>query len=564
MSIKSELTPTFARLQQFVTSSGSLMRPLGAMSSGALLMMGALSGCSGTEETPSPSPEVTPTATAAPEITPTATSPVEATPTATPTATPEPTPTLEESIRSELDTGRWSTDNYEKLVEFLVKYSEENPERPENHPFAVFDADKTIWGGDQGEAPFAYMLRNLKFSEDLSTVLADKVTVGANGFGVASGGVMFASFRVQEALNAMLSRYRAVVDGDANMQAFLNGFSESMAFGTGPLATDTTFLNAYSVFKGTMVALYQQLDVNVGPVGFDFSTATDATNKYSSYIQDFYAWETTSGAKKLSSYYKDITGDGNPDILFPTIKDGTEAQLTYQMAGELGDYAQVAVWEALGKTPLELKELSTEAFENNPLGQVITGVVPLDAPGTTTPESLDFTLSADSFAAGASPLSGVTNGAVSMEYGNVQRDEIINLMDVMRAHGITPVVVTASQTDLVASIATPRYGVEEQYVMGIQPRLLEAGTYENWLLNPVTYRPGKVDATMELAEMITGDPSARPVFCAGDSNTDFEFVAYSDDYRLFFDRAKVPLMEMATWLTDNGHAESTVIQTPFE
>lgn len=532
---------------------------------GLALGLMAFSGCSGgNTETPTPDASETPQVTATPQpVTPTATA--VPTPEVTPTATqvPEPTPTLEEIVRSELDTGRWTTDNYEKLVEFLVKYAEENPSRPVQAPFAVFDADKTMWGGDQGEAPFAHMLRNLKFDASLPTALPLKVSVPAAGLGVPDGGFIFASYRVQEAANAMLAEYQANVDANATMQSFLDAFSESMVQSGGVLAANETFKNAYQVYMGTLLALYLQLDANVGPVGFDFSTATDASGKYSETIHQFYNYETTDGAKKLSSYYQDVTGDGTKDILFPTIKDGTDNQLAYQSGAEVGAYAQVAIWEALGKTPAELDTMGAYVFNTYGLGQKLTVVVPVDAPTATDAAPLNFAITSSAFTAGTSPVEGVTIGTTALDYGNAVRDEIVNLMDVMRTHGITPVVVSASQTDLVASVAVPVYGVDANYVIGIQSRLSDA-IYENWLLNPVTYRPGKVDAVNILAEEITGDAESLPVFCAGDSNTDFEFVAYSSDYRLFFDRAKVPLMELATWLTNNGYSASTVIQPPFE
>lgn len=535
-----------------------------AGAAGAILALGLVSACSSGEvDTPTPedtdTPAVTPTLAPTPIVTPT----LVPTPVITPTPTPEPTPTLEEQIRAELEPGRWSTENYEKLVEFLTKYAEENPERPEESPIAVFDADKTMWAGDQGEAPFIYMLRNLKFSAQLPEALPVKITVPVGGLGTTAGGVLFSSSRVQQAAIAMLTEYQVNVDSAATLQGFLDIFSESMIVEGGALATNETFLNAYHVYTGTLLALYLQLDANVGPVGFNFNNAANANALYSDAIHDFYAWETSVGGNKLDAFYQDVDGDSNRDILFPTILDGADAQLAHQAAGEVGSYAQVGVWEALGKTPEALKTLGAEVFDDYSLGQTFSVVVPVDEAGAEVAVPLDFASPASAFAPGASPVTGVIMGTTSLGYGNAVRDEIVNLIDVMKNHGITPVVVTASQTDLVAAVATPVYGIEEQFILGIQPRL-NGAVYENWLLNPVTYRPGKVDAVRLLAEEIALDAEVRPVFCAGDSNTDFEFVAYSSDYRLFFDRGKAPLMELATWLTDNGYASTTVVQTPFE
>lgn len=533
-------------------------------------------GCAGGGD-PSPTPEESPTGeTATPTASPVTPTGVPVTPTAVPVTpteepetptvspiTPTPAPPLEDQIRAQLEAGRWSSENYEKLVTFFLTYSDRNPERPVDLPFAVFDADKTMWGGDQGEASFVYMIRNLKFSADLASALPTKLTVPAGSLGASSASLLFPRQRLQDATAAMLVQYQAVVDSAATAQGFLDAFDESMLAEGGVLATNTSFKNAYQVYTGTLTGLYLLLDSSVGPVGFDYADSRDATELYAPHLVDFYTWETTSGGNKLASFYQDIDGDGAKDILFPAILDGSADQLSYQEAGKLGSYAQVAVWEVLGKTPAEVRAQGEAAYAAYPLGQSIAAVFPLDEAGATSPVPLDFSVDASLFVAGASPATGVVMGSTSFGYGNVVRPEIVNLMEVMELHGITVTVVSASEENLVEAMAEPLYGVPTEHIIGLTAQLGTAG-YENWLLNPVTYRPGKVDAVFSLADDITGDPDSVPVFCAGDSNTDFEFVAYSSDFRLFFDRAKNPLMELAHWLTDNGYASSTLIQAPFE
>ena len=176
---------------------------------------------------------------------------------------------------------------------------------------------------------------------------------------------------------------------------------------------------------------------------------------------------------------------------------------------------------------------------------------------------LDFTVERSRFAPGASPAEGVVLGTTSMEYGTAVREEIVNLMAVMARHDITPIVISASQTDLVHSVLQRVYSFGASPMAGMRHRMYE-GLYRAHTLAPVTFRPGKVDAAREIARRLSGSEDVRPVFCAGDSDTDLEFVAYSSDYRLFFDRQKALFMSLASYLSSHGALETTLIQKPFE
>jgi phosphoserine phosphatase len=142
------------------------------------------------------------------------------------------------------------------------------------------------------------------------------------------------------------------------------------------------------------------------------------------------------------------------------------------------------------------------------------------------------------------------------------RPEIADLMAAMTRHGVTPVVITASHVDLVHGVLRRHYAYGETPLAGMVP-VLKGGAYGGELTVPATFRPGKVDAARAIARALTGDEDARPVFCAGDTNTDLEMVAYSSAYRLFFDRGKRPFMDLAGHLAAHGAGATTLVQPPF-
>ena len=187
---------------------------------------------------------------------------------------------------------------------------------------------------------------------------------------------------------------------------------------------------------------------------------------------------------------------------------------------------------ALDKTPAELRRLALRIWEGSPPVDTAFDVVfPVDAAGAASPEPLPFG------AAERLPL-----GTASMRYGVRVRPEIVDLMAAMARHGVVPAVVSASHVDLVGPVLERYYGLGSSPLAGMRT-VLEGGTYGPDLTAPATYRPGKVDAARALARSVTGREDARPVFCAGDTTTDLEMVAYSSGYRLFFDRGKRPFMD---------------------
>jgi phosphoserine phosphatase len=153
-------------------------------------------------------------------------------------------------------------------------------------------------------------------------------------------------------------------------------------------------------------------------------------------------------------------------------------------------------------------------------------------------------------------------GVSTMIEGTTGRPEIADLWSFLSAHGIVPAVISASHVDLVRAIVEHRYGFAGFPVIGMLP-VLEGGRYGTELRAPAPYRPGKVAAARLLAHEVTGSEETRPFLCAGDTNTDLEMLAYAAGCRLFFDRGKRPLMNLAEHLAAEGEGERTVVQAPF-
>ncbi len=309
-----------------------------------------------------------------------------------------------------------------------------------------------------------------------------------------------------------------------------------------------------------MLALYDVLDRGVGCVAFDFADVRDATLLYPSLVRDFYAREVARGGSDLARFAR--TGpDRRCDILFPAVRDAGEGQPALRAKGRLGAYTQIAVWTALDRTPEELARFALRVWESSPPVDTPFDVVfPVDAAGASSPAPLDFT-AVPSTARPADP-GGVAFGTRSMRHGTRIRPEIVDLMAVMARHGVIPVVITASHVDMVRAVLARHYAFGDHPLVGMTPVLVD-GRYGADLTAPVPYRPGKVDAARAVARRLAGREDARPVFCAGDSNTDFEFVAYSSDYRLFFNRGARPFMDLGAYLGALGDGQSTVIQAPF-
>ena len=470
---------------------------------------------------------------------------------------------LRAQLGSELEPRGWDPANYEKLLDFLLKYAKENQARPVKRPMAIFDADNTTWTGDVNDATFVYLAKNLKLSARLHELLPTAIDVPASGYGFRARGRLFAAARARESLSLMLDAYREAMAQGAGMTDFLSAFAEDWVLPGGPLSDNTRFLNAYATYQGTLLATYNLLEEAPGRVAFDFSDVRVVTALYPDITRDFYAWETREGPKRLARFARPAEG-GRVDILFPRILDTGADQPARRVAGELGSYTQITTWIALDKSPEELRRIALEVWDNSPGIDVPYAVTfPVDAASAAAPRQIDFSVERSRFEPGASPSDGIVIGTTSMDYGTRVREEIVNLMAVMARHDITPVVVSASQVDLVESVLQRAYRSGESPVAGMLHRLYE-GLFGAHLLAPVTFRPGKVDAVRAIARRLSGSEDTRPVFCAGDSDTDLEFVAYSSDYRLFFDRKKELLMSLASYLSSHGEARTTLIQQPFE
>lgn len=474
---------------------------------------------------------------------------------------------LRARIEDELPQRGWAPENHAKLVEFLVTCARP----PESPRLAFFDADNTAWTGDVGDATLVFLLRNLKLSPRIAELLPASIDVPAKGFGLGAGagqrwglrpqqtpaGRLFPAARVQEALEAMLLAYRRVVAPSVSLADFLRAFSEEMILPGGPLHGAADFAGAYRVYTGTLLGLYNLLDAQVGSVAFDFAAARVATPLYDDTIRDFYALEAAS-AGDLARFTRPGK-DGRDDILFPAILDEGADQRALRAQGRLGAYTQVASWVALDKTPAELRQLALRIWEGSPPVDTAYHVVfPVDPAGATSPTPISFGAAENAVLGTAQ----VRLGTASMHYGTRIRPEIVDLMTAMARRGVVVAVITASHVDLVQPVLERHYGFGSNPVLGMLP-VLEAGRYGPDLTAPATFRPGKVDAVRAVARSVTGREDARPVFCAGDSVTDFEMVAYSGGYRLFFDRGKQPLMDLARYLAWGGAERTTLIQAPF-
>jgi HAD superfamily phosphoserine phosphatase-like hydrolase len=122
------------------------------------------------------------------------------------------------------------------------------------------------------------------------------------------------------------------------------------------------------------------------------------------------------------------------------------------------------------------------------------------------------------------------------------RPEIIGLMRALERHGFEIWIVSASEERLVRAFA-PRYGIARDRVIGM--RLAEeGGVLQPRLDGPNTYRQGKVDAI----DLRIG---RRPVFAAGDAETDLEMLE-SAGHRLFLDKSRDPHDRMRQIATDRG------------
>ncbi len=467
---------------------------------------------------------------------------------------------LRARIARELPPGGWAPENHGKLADFLAKHAGAGVAGA-GRCFAAFDADNTAWGGDLGDSVLVFMLRNLSLSPRLHEVLPDSLDVPPGSLGVPTGGRLFAAARVRTALAAMTAAYRRLVAPSASVADFLGAFSEALLLPGGPLHGDAAFTGAYRVYVGTVMAVFNLLEASVGCLAFDADDARVVTPLFSDAMREFYGRERRAHPE-LASFSR----PGSPgDLVFPTILDTGPDQRALAARGRLGAYSQITVWESLDQTPDTLRRLALQVWEASPpLDTRYEAVFPVDAPDATAPAPLDFGagLSAG-FVRGGRRAEGIVLGAAAMLHGTRLRPDIANLMAAMMRHDIVPVVVTASQEDLVRAVLERHYGFGGHPVVGMRT-VLEGGVYGADLTAPATYRSGKVEAIRAVARAVAGSEEARPVLCAGDTNTDLEMLAYSGAYREFFDRGKRPLMDLARDLAARGEAARTVVQVPFE
>jgi hypothetical protein len=450
-----------------------------------------------------------------------------------------------------LPLGRWRPDNHQKLSRFLAAY--------EGTPaIGLFDADHTTWGGDVGDSTLVHLLRNLGLSPRLSAVLPEVVAVPGEGFGVPSPGRLFPRARVDAALAAMTAAYREAVSPSASVDELLGAFTEALVLPGGPLHGDTAFTAAYRIYTGTVLATYALLEDRVGCLAFDSGAARTVTDLFPPVVHDFYG---SAPPVDLAPFARPGP-DGQLDVIFPAVLDTGPDQRQLQAAGRLGAYSQVAVWEALDRTPAEMARLGLEVWEASAAERRFDVVFPVDAASASSPAPIDLAVDPSRLAPGASPAEGVVLGAASMVQGVRFREEIADLWAAMARRGMVPAVVTASHADLVRAVVDRHYGLSGFPVTGMLPAI-EGGRYAATLTAPAPYRPGKVDAARALARAVTGDEEARPALCAGDTNTDLEMLAYGSDYRLFFDRGKRPFMDFAHHLSARGLGDRTLVEAPF-
>lgn len=459
---------------------------------------------------------------------------------------------------ADLPAGRWAPDNHRKLVAFLSAHRRAEGGAPA--PFGLFDADHTSWWGDVGDATLVHLLRTLGLSPRLSSVLPEVIDVPAEGFGVRAPGRLFPAARADAALAAMAAARGRSLGEATSVAELLGGFDERMILPGGPLHHDAAFVGAYRVYTGTILATYALLEAGIGCLAFDFAEPRVVTPLFPEIARDFYA--SDAGRQGGLGPFAQPGPDGRIDLVFPAVLDTGRDQARLRARGRLGAYSQIAVWEALDRTPAEMARLGIEVWEASIGERSYDVVFPVDVAGAASPAPIDFAVDRARLVPGASPAEGVVLGAASMVQGVRFRPEIADLWAAMARAGMVPAVVTASQVDLVRAVVDRWYGFAGFPVIGMKPTL-DGGRYAANLEAPATYRPGKVDAARTLARELTGDEDQRPVLCAGDTNTDLEMLAYAADYRLFFDRGKRPLMDFAAHLAHRGLADRTVVEAPL-
>ncbi len=437
----------------------------------------------------------------------------------------------------------WDAENEEKLAAFLARAGRADAPR-----LAVFDADNTLWSGDVGETALLHLARNLAFSERLPEILPERLPVTASADGRRPAGWLFPAARLREALDVARAAW-----GRRCPELPLSAFREEMVEEGGALADEVRLVNAWRLYQGVIVGAHDGLDESAGRVGLDEAQHTDVTELFPEDVRPFFSEQARVGTCRGA---RDDAGRAR--ILSSRFLDAGPDQARLRREGRLGSYTQIAAWTALDRTPDELFALGRALVEGSK-GQVrrCATVFPVDTFSEQGPAPLDWD---QPFLHPAQAVgAGVVLGEGVMSRGVAVRPPIRALLDALQAHGVRPLVVSASQRDLVEGVVCAWYGLPRGQTWGMQHRL-EGGRYTGELLEPVPYGLGKIAATQHLM----GGGRTPPLLCAGDANTDLELVAWSGDMRIFFDRGGRPFMDMARRLVAEGAAARTVTQRPFE
>ncbi|WP_434388937.1 haloacid dehalogenase-like hydrolase [Melittangium boletus] len=139
-------------------------------------------------------------------------------------------------------------------------------------------------------------------------------------------------------------------------------------------------------------------------------------------------------------------------------------------------------------------------------------------------------------------------------------DEMVDLIETMQANGFDVWVLTASPQFVVDAISEQLVGIKPQRVVGIRTvadatgrvtaRLQGCGTVADGADTLITYDQGKrcwinkaiFHLPAEQQQARAADEARRPVFAAGDSDTDLAFVQDATALKLAINRNRVQLM----------------------
>ncbi len=434
---------------------------------------------------------------------------------------------------------RWSPESRAKLIGLLARRPWEQDARVA--PYAVFDADNTLWNGDVGETALLALARELAIPEGLAGLLPAELPVAARAGRPA--GRFFPAARFREAWGALRAAWEAL----APRRPFEELRPEDLDLG-GQLSGQRRLVDAWRLLQGTLVATHDLLDERVGRVALDPGEARDLDGLLPPWSAAFFAREGGLGTVRTAP---DAAGGWR--LLGPRLRDVGAEGVTLARAGLAGCYTQIAVWVAWGRRPDELFALGERLATMGPPRRYPTIYLidrhdrPVPAPLPLELPLLEGPLGEELFV-----------GSGEMSLGVEPRPAIAELLALLEAGGITPLVVSASQRDIVAGAARQLYGIPPERATGML-HALDGQAYGPELLEPVPYGLGKVYTAR------AGWPfgEARPALCAGDANTDLELMAWSGDTTVFLDRGARPLMDLARHLAREA-ADRVVVERPFE